>query len=360
MRTITVERGYDPREFTLVPFGGMGPTIAGRIAPELGIGRILVPRDPGTFSAYGMLVTDVQQSRSLTRITPLDRDRCRRARRRLPRPGGEALADLMRERFPRERLQTLRAAGMRYRGQSYEVTVPVAALQGPDDLAALARAFTTRIIAATATWRRARRRNRQFPGHRGRAYSQATAADLPDRPRGATGACRDAVSSFRRGRTLSVPVFRRALLRPGAHIEGPAVIEEPTSTTVLYPGQRASIDRYLNIEIGIAAETGKLDLGQCAATAGRRLLRRLGEEGSGTTSACSTAGVIGTRRAASSTRRPPETQHDGARAWRPSWRRGAPGRRWNRRETEFGRRLDFLAMNPLLFRLGSCGSNGRR
>ena len=62
MRTITVERGYDPREFTLVAFGGMGPTIAGRFIAELGIGRILVPRDPGTFSAFGMLVTDVHQS----------------------------------------------------------------------------------------------------------------------------------------------------------------------------------------------------------------------------------------------------------------------------------------------------------
>src|SRR4029077_17067279 len=72
MRTITVERGYDPREFTLVPFGGMGPSIAGMIAAELGIGRILVPRDPGAFSAHGMLVTDVHQQRSLTRVTPVD------------------------------------------------------------------------------------------------------------------------------------------------------------------------------------------------------------------------------------------------------------------------------------------------
>ena len=72
MRTITIERGYDPREFTLVPFGGMGPTIAGRIIAELGIGRILIPRDPGTFSAFGMLVTDVHQTRSFTRITRLD------------------------------------------------------------------------------------------------------------------------------------------------------------------------------------------------------------------------------------------------------------------------------------------------
>src|SRR5260370_35118725 len=71
MRTITVERGYDPREFTLVAFGGLGPTIAGRSAAELGIDRILGPRDPGAFSAWGMLVTDVHQHRSLTRITPI-------------------------------------------------------------------------------------------------------------------------------------------------------------------------------------------------------------------------------------------------------------------------------------------------
>ena len=72
MRTITVERGYDPREFTLVPFGGMGPTIAGMIAAELGIDLILILRDPGTFSANGMLVTDVHQERSRTRITPVE------------------------------------------------------------------------------------------------------------------------------------------------------------------------------------------------------------------------------------------------------------------------------------------------
>ena len=72
MRTLTIERGYDPREFTLLPFGGIGPTVAGLIAAELGIARVLIPRDPGAFSAHGMLVTDVQQEKSLTRITPMD------------------------------------------------------------------------------------------------------------------------------------------------------------------------------------------------------------------------------------------------------------------------------------------------
>ena len=141
MRTITVERGYDPREFTLVPFGGMGPTIAGLIAAELGIGRILIPRDPGTFSAYGMLVTDVHQERGLTRITPVDGTTAGELDAIFAEMEKAALADLMREQFPRERLQTRRHAGMRYRGQSYEVAVPVPNLRGPDDVADLTQRF---------------------------------------------------------------------------------------------------------------------------------------------------------------------------------------------------------------------------
>src|SRR5262249_55510082 len=104
MRTITVERGYDPREFTLVPFGGMGPTIASLIAAALGIGRILVPRDPGTFSAHGMLVTDVHQERSLTRITPLDGTTAAELDAIFAAMETQALDELLREQFPRERL----------------------------------------------------------------------------------------------------------------------------------------------------------------------------------------------------------------------------------------------------------------
>ena len=99
MRTITIERGYDPREFTLVAFGGMGPTIAGRFIGELGIGRILVPRDPGTFSAFGMLVTDVHQSRSLTRITRLDAAKPAELEKTFAEMEQAGLAELLQEKF---------------------------------------------------------------------------------------------------------------------------------------------------------------------------------------------------------------------------------------------------------------------
>jgi N-methylhydantoinase A len=141
MRTITVERGYDPREFTLVPFGGMGPTIAGTIAAELGIDRILVPQDPGTFSAWGMLVTDVHQEKTRTKLVSLETVTPKEIETIFAEMESEVTRDLARENFQPERLHTLRTAGMRYRGQSYEVGVTLGHVASADDLDQLARRF---------------------------------------------------------------------------------------------------------------------------------------------------------------------------------------------------------------------------
>jgi N-methylhydantoinase A len=258
MRTITVERGYDPREFTLVPFGGMGPTIAGRIAPELGISRILVPRDPGAFSAYGMLVTDVRQDRSVTRITRLDDAKPQDLDAIFRELEKEALGDLKRERFPRERLTTLRHAGMRYRGQSYEVSVPVSKLRKTADVSALMRRF--------------HEAHRRRYGHMAQNEAveivnfQVTAIGMIQKPKlkkfKITSRRKQSPNDVRpvyfgTGRALQVPVFHRQTLLPGVQIKGPAVIEEKTSTIVIYPNQIAQIDAYLNIEIGF---TQKLSL----------------------------------------------------------------------------------------------------
>jgi N-methylhydantoinase A len=251
MRTITIERGYDPREFTLVPFGGMGPTIAGRIIAELGIGRILIPRDPGTFSAFGMLVTDVHQTRSFTRITRLDAATPAELENTFAAMEATALAELMQEQFPRERLTALRSAGMRYRGQSYEVSVPVGSLHDAADIAALARRFHDahrRRYGHMAESEAVEIVNFQVtavgeipkPRFQAIAAPQRTPPPSPHEMRTAYFSATDAIQ---------VPVFRRSALAAGAVIDGPAVIEEKTSTIVLYPGQRAAVDGYLNIEI---------------------------------------------------------------------------------------------------------------
>jgi len=251
MRTITIERGYDPREFTLVPFGGMGPTIAGRIIAELGIGRILIPRDPGTFSAFGMLVTDVHQTRSVTRITRLDEANPAELEKIFAEMEEAGLADLMQEKFARERLKTLRNAGMRYRGQSYEVSVPVAALRTAADIAGLSKRF--------------HEAHRRRYGHMAESEAieivnfQVTAVGQIPKPQFSKREISDRAQPpapqemrttfFNPAEASQIPVFRRSVLMPGTVIDGPAVIEEKTSTTVLYPGQRAAIDGYLNIEI---------------------------------------------------------------------------------------------------------------
>jgi N-methylhydantoinase A len=250
MRTITIERGYDPREFTLVAFGGMGPTIAGRFIGELGIGRILVPCDPGTFSAFGMLVTDVHQTRSLTRITRLDAAKPAELEKTFAEMEQAGLAELLQEKFAREQLTTLRTAGMRYRGQSYEVNVPVSALQTDDDLSALIKRF--------------HEGHRRRYGHMAVSEGveivnfQVTAVGKIPKPQFQTIAPQQTqppapfetrAAYFGTAGTADVKVFRRSALTPGATIDGPAIIEEKTSTIVIYPGQRARIDGYLNIEI---------------------------------------------------------------------------------------------------------------
>ncbi len=252
MRTITIERGYDPREFTLIAFGGMGPTIAGRFIGELGISRILVPRDPGTFSAFGMLVTDVHQTRSFTRITRLDAVKPEELERTFAEMERAALAELQQEQFPREQLTTLRSAGMRYRGQSYEVSVSVAALQTDADLAALVDRFHDA-------------HQRRY-GHMAQSEAveivnfQVTAVGTIPKPQFHELAVREQrpiphemrIAYFGPGEETKVPVFRRSSLQPGTVIDGPGIIDEKTSTIVLYPGQRAVVDGYLNIEIAPA------------------------------------------------------------------------------------------------------------
>jgi N-methylhydantoinase A len=251
MRTITIERGYDPREFTLIAFGGMGPTIAGRIVGELGIGRILVPRDPGTFSAFGMLVSDVQQSRSVTRMTRLDVADAAELDQIFTEMEASAVAELILEKFAREQVATIRSAGMRYRGQSYEVSVPVGALRGPADIASLARRFHEahrRRYGHMAESEAVEIVNFQVTAIGKIPKPQFQAVAAPAQSQRPMPAEKRAVY-FGSSDAIEVPVFRRAALSPGAVLEGPAVIEEKTSTIVLYPGQSARVDGYLNVEI---------------------------------------------------------------------------------------------------------------
>ena len=145
---------------------------------------------------------------------------------------------------------------MRYRGQSYEVSVPVSRLQADDDIAALAMRFHEahqRRYGHMAASEAVEIVNFQVTAVGDIPKPQLRAVATPSRPQSPVPhEMRSAV--FGPGDAIPVPIFRRSALTAGMLVEGPAVIEEKTSTTVIYPGQRGVIDGYLNIEI--ASTTG--------------------------------------------------------------------------------------------------------
>ena len=252
MRTITVERGYDPREFTLAAFGGMGPTITGMMAPELGIERILAPPNPGAFSAWGMLVTDVHQERSLTRVTALDSSTPEAIEAVFREMEEAAIKDLAAESFPPERMKTLRAAGMRYRGQSYEVNVDVPAITSRDDLTTLGERFHEahlRRYGHKATSEVIEIVNYKVTGVG--VIPKPELTPLPETSAPLPEPLETRRAFFGPAGFFETPVYRRSDLAPGARLVGPAIVQEQTSTIVLYPGQNGKVDGYLNIEIDV-------------------------------------------------------------------------------------------------------------
>ena len=126
IRVISVQRGHDPRDYTLVAFGGAGPLHAARLAPRARHRRILVPRNPGILCAMGLLLTDLRADFAATRLQRWRRRRCRRSRDGLRRAAGAGGALVRRRRasLPR-RAGSRRTVDMRYAGQNYELAMPV-------------------------------------------------------------------------------------------------------------------------------------------------------------------------------------------------------------------------------------------
>src|SRR5207249_4018644 len=145
IREISIQRGYDPRDFTLIAFGGAGPMHALALAQELGIPRVLVPRHPGNFSALGLLASDIKHDDVRTRVGPL-RERLAVAGELFAEMDGTARHQLELEGFAAPQQKILRSLDLRYHGQAFELNVAL----GADGLAldAIEAAFHRRHLAA--------------------------------------------------------------------------------------------------------------------------------------------------------------------------------------------------------------------
>lgn len=240
VRAVTTERGLDPRDFTLVAAGGAGPMHVVDIAAELGIGRVLVPHAPGTFSALGMLTADTRRDYVRTRVGHLDDTD--------PTELEGLFAELEaqgRRDVGSERARCERSADMRYVGQEHAVTVPV---DGVIDSVAALDTLKARFDAVHA-----QRFGHQAPDEPAELVSvrvSAIAARTPV-PIGAQHDAAPAGGSVleRRRAALDadaelreVDVYDRARLEPGATVKGPALVEEAGSCLCLPTGAVATRD----------------------------------------------------------------------------------------------------------------------
>lgn len=258
VRAVTTERGLDPRDFALFAYGGNGPLHISLVARELGVRRVVVPPIPSVFSALGMLLADVRFDVVETGIRTVRRSGADEVEAAFEALEAECEQRLTGGALRFESLEFLRAADMRYVGQEHTVTVAVpSTAPGADSAAALKRAFDAAHEQRYS--HSAPDEPAQIVSLRVSAVGRLTKPDLVKVPDGdrvpppaARTGSREVVFAPGTG-AVSTPVYARAALLAGNRITGPAVIEEPTATTLLRPGDSLEVDGFGNLllEIGL-------------------------------------------------------------------------------------------------------------
>ena len=260
LRVVSVQKGYDPRDFVLATFGGAGPLHAAELARELGTPRILVPPYPGVTSAWGMLAADVRHDYAATCIADLTPGACAEVNSRFAALSEQGQNDLLREGFTRPEINLTRLVDVRYKGQSYELTLPLP--EGP-----LGEAEILTVI------QNFHRLHRQRYGYcREDAPPEiitlrlVATGRLPKvkpacmrrtgRPPGRAATKETKASGTRRvylaGAYHNIPVYPRQQTGAGWEVRGPAIVSQADSTTLIWPGDYAWCDRWGNIIIETA------------------------------------------------------------------------------------------------------------
>jgi N-methylhydantoinase A len=256
LRLVSVQRGYDPRDFALVAFGGAGPMHANAVARIMGSFPVLIPPAPGLLCATGDLVADFRDEFARTFIRTTDSVSGDEVRVILDELGVEARGWLEREGIPKPDQRLAFNVDMRYYRQGYEIPVEI----------------EPSLLAGNGTTMLAERFNQlheQFYGFRMEesaceivnlraiGYGKVPEPHLPEGEPGAvdpSGAVVDEHEVYFHGEWLPTRVYDRARLRPGHRLEGPAIVTEFDSTTVVLSGYATEVDRYLNLIINPTEE----------------------------------------------------------------------------------------------------------
>ncbi|MFX0197171.1 MAG: hydantoinase/oxoprolinase family protein [Candidatus Hodarchaeota archaeon] len=248
---VSIQRGYDPRDFALIAYGGSGPMFAPFIAEELEIGEIIVPSiPPGVFSAWGMLNTDVRHSTIFTHITRLDAPDIEAT---LNKIYGDLEAEIH-EVFRSEGLESSvieRYADIRYYGQEHTVRIPISGeVLKKDDLKTIIESFHQaheREYEFRLTGALVEIVNYQVVGMR--RVKKLELSELPDQSLELKDALLTERNVYIKGGYETIPIYDRTKLTKGATLSGPAVLEDPTATIIILHNQKASVDKFGNIVI---------------------------------------------------------------------------------------------------------------
>jgi N-methylhydantoinase A len=256
VRLISVQRGYDPRDFALLAFGGAGPLHAVELAQELEIPTVLVPRLPGLTSALGVLDVDLRYDYVRPHFLRVRSVNCPRVRAAFDAMETEARAALLREGAAPGAIQLRRTADLRYYGQ---ISASVSVTLGPG---AIDGTVVAEMLAAfLAQYRREygyvmprdiaeieivnARVSAQGVIHRREATRQTERGEAADAVKGQRPVY------FQGGGFVTSTVYDRARLRWGARFSGPAIVEQWDSTTVVPPGAAVDVDEFLNLVIRV-------------------------------------------------------------------------------------------------------------
>ncbi len=232
LRVMSVAKGYDPREFSLVSFGGAGGLHACELARSLGIGEVVFPQNPGALSAYGMLLADSFKDYGITFFSSADEDHLKETDRKF-----EDLEKLAREDLAREDIRFEKHVDARYRRQSHELTIPYSDSMACDFHREHERVYGYRKDCSAV----------EIVTLRLRAY-------MPERKIEVLPASRvDAEPRFSakdvvfEGRSIKVACCCRDELGPGFKFEGPCIVHERTATAFIPPDTACEVDSYGNI-----------------------------------------------------------------------------------------------------------------
>lgn len=251
IRRVSVERGHDPRKFSMFCFGGGGPLHATDLAMELDIPRFIIPISPGVNSAVGLLVADFRYDYSKTYLAKVSDVDLRDLNRHFRSLEKQAIQQMVDEKIGKESIVFVKSADMRYYGQGYEIEIPVPegklTLAHLEDVKKMFNDLHVQLYGYSQP-----QEEMEIVYVRLAAIAQVKKPEFyrePPAGEDASSALKGTRMVFIDGTFVETGIYDRARLKPNNRIRGPAIIEQFDATSLLKAGQAALVDEYFNLVV---------------------------------------------------------------------------------------------------------------